>query len=124
MWTHADSVDFTFTNTDTLAPINLVFGLRVNDAFRYRNAWVQFKVKTPTGGETTSLREFVLAQPDGTWNVERSGGGYGFEQVLIGNVRLQEFGDYRIRAIQFMREDSLRGVEEVRFTVEPFERER
>ncbi len=119
-WTFADSVDFTFTPEDTITPLNLVFGLRVNEDFKYRNIWVQFKVKSPSGRETTSLREFVLAQTDGTWNVERDGGGYGFEQVLVGNIRLQELGEHRIRAIQYMRQDSLLGVEDVRFTVEPF----
>jgi len=123
-WRYADSLVFPIDNADTSSARQLRVQLELNDNYPYSNLYLKFRVKTPKGQQSQSLTEFILSDPLGNWNVDKSWfGGYKFEQVLVKNIRLQETGQYEIHIAQFMRNDTLPGVSRVSFILEPMSTE-
>jgi gliding motility-associated lipoprotein GldH len=113
-WRYQDSVTFEIQAQDTSNFHRLVFGVSLNKNYPYRNLYVKFRTQTPSGSTRTSLPQFVLAKPSGQWYVQEDWGGtYKFRQVMLNNVKFQESGTYRITAHQYMRRDTLPGIEAV-----------
>lgn len=117
-WRYADSLELPYTAPDT-TPRRLVLELTIDGkAYPYRNLWVQTTVVPPGGTAQQSRIEFVLASPEGEWNIARSGDGYGARAVLAPQLKLQPGKPYIFRVAQLMRTDTLLGVQEVAVRVE------
>lgn len=119
-WQFADSLRLEVNVTDTQTPHRLVFELELDaEDYPYRNLYVRFHVTPPGGQRITTVREFLLANAAGRWTVEPSGGTLAFKQSLIQPLVFQQPGQYRFEVTQFMRHDTLPGVEAVSLRVEP-----
>lgn len=119
-WVYHDSVRFEQTVVDTHQLYRLRLTLKVNDEYRYRNLYVRFRAESPGGAAQTSLAQLVLSDSLGNWLSERSWQGtYHFETVLNDSARFAQAGTYQFYLRQYMREDTLQGVEAVEFIAEP-----
>ncbi len=107
-WKSNQVLPFTFTIKDTITPYNFYIVLRHEDAYRYKNIWLNILVKDPDSSYTIK-REFILAD-----NTKWLGTGMDdiVEHRMTFNalpIRLKK-GDYTFTLQQIMREDPLQHV--------------
>jgi gliding motility-associated lipoprotein GldH len=104
-WKASDKPLFDFKITDTTALYDIYFVIRHEDAYHYKNIWLNIAVKDPDSAYIIK-REFVLAD-----NTKWLGTGMDdiFEQRLLFNaspIHLKK-GNYHFSLQQVMREDPL-----------------
>jgi gliding motility-associated lipoprotein GldH len=103
-WASGDKKSFTFNIPDSTSPYNIWLVVRHEDAYNYRNIWLNIEVKEPDTSYTIR-REFMLAG-NNRWL------GTGMDDVFEERVnfaalpRLKK-GDYTFTLQQIMREDPL-----------------
>lgn len=100
-------------------PTDVWLGLRFSEEYNYRNIWLKYRIDIPGDTTRTALTQWMLQEPTGEWLAGERGGYYGFEQPIVQGFRFNRKGTYRFTIIQFMRQDSLKGVGEARFRITP-----
>ena len=117
-WLFADSLEIEVQARDT-QPRNLVVAVTLNENYPYRNLWLRTSVRQPGRPASHSRVEFLLADVEGKWLVKQ-----GFdntmqvEAVLAQAMRLKPDSVYHFGVAQYMRMDTLPGVERVELRVE------
>lgn len=117
-WAYKDSLTLKYNNSTANSACALKLGLTFSQDYPYRNIYIRFTMKAPNGVMQTSVSEFLLSEPDGTWHVEPDWReNYHFETILNPRTTLPQIGDYEFKLVQYMRDDVLKGVKAVRFSV-------
>lgn len=104
---------FTAAITDTINPYNVIISVRHTQQYPYQNMWLFVE----RAGEMDTI-EFYLADQRGRW----LGNGFGnsrempvlYQRAVVFPVR----GEYTYRIWQGMREDDLRGVQDIGLIIE------
>lgn len=92
--------------------------IRNNNQYPYRNIYLFTKLKSPKGEVLIDTLEYQLADPAGKWL------GYGMGEIKQNtlvykeNISLQDTGIYQFQVIHAMREDNLKGIEDISLMVE------
>lgn len=121
-WRYADSLKVVRAVSDTAQAYKLSLALNVSDNYRYGNLFIQFRMQGPDSMQQTSLTQFILTDSAGNWLADRSlRGNYHFETVLNPRVKFSKPGEYVFWLKQYMRTDTLLGVEALHFDVVPLE---
>ena len=116
---HKDSLAvFEVSITDISANYNIYVNIRNNNRYPYQNFWfftTQIMLDRTTVNDTI---ECYLADNRGKWL--GSGVGAAFEMSVLceQNVRFNEEGIYQYKITQGMREDILRGIQDIGLQVE------
>lgn len=117
-WMYRDSLDFNFKISDTSAIYNLYVDVAHADTFAAQNLYVKLYTRFPDGkrpGKTVSLDLFDAAgAPVG----KCSGQTCAAHILLQENAYFATPGDYGLTIHQFMRRDSLPGIQSVGFSIE------
>ncbi len=118
-WSYADSLDFVFHITDSSSK-TLRLNFSVTEEYPYKNLYLQFRVIPPEGNSQSSLSNFILMDAEGKWYVSRSffGKEYRFSRPIAENLHFPAPGKYTVRVIQFMRDDTLRGITGLKLCME------
>jgi len=116
---HKDSAAvFNVKITDTLQFYKFLINLRHNDNYRYSNFYLFLNTRLPDGLRTRDTIEMTIADFTGKW----LGKGFGTlrdNQILIReNLRFPRKGTYHFTIEQAMREEVLKGIENVGIRVE------
>jgi gliding motility-associated lipoprotein GldH len=116
---HKDSAAvFNVKITDTLRFYRFFINLRHNDNYRYSNFYLFLNTRLPDGLRTRDTIEMTIADFTGKW----LGKGFGTlrdNQILIReNLRFPRKGTYHFTIEQAMREEVLKGIENVGIRVE------
>ena len=104
-WKSNELLPFTFTIKDTSSLYNFYVVLRHEDAYRYKNIWLNIQVKDPDSSYTIK-REFTLAD-NSKWL------GTGMDDIIDHRMIFNALpislkkGDYTFTLQQIMREDPL-----------------
>ncbi len=116
-WEADSAVHFTFCITDTLATYDVLIHLRHTQRYPYQNMWLFIDEVTPTLSKSDTI-EFYLADQRGQW----LGNGWGNlrEMPVLYKQRatFPAAGEYTYTIHQGMREDCLRGVNDIGLTIE------
>ncbi len=116
-WEADSAVAFTFTITDSLAAYDLILHVRHTQQYPYQNMWMFVEGVTPTGALVDTI-EFYLADQRGQW----LGNGWGnlreMPVLYIHKMVFPASGDYTCRIYQGMRDECLRGINDVGLSVE------
>lgn len=97
---------------------NFYLIVRNNNQYPYRNIYLFTKLKSPKGEVLIDTLEYQLADPAGKWL------GYGMGEIKQNtlvykeNISLQDTGIYQFQVIHAMREDNLKGIEDISLMVE------
>jgi gliding motility-associated lipoprotein GldH len=113
-WLYADSLTFTYDNQESgFYPLQLK--VNVKNDYPYRNLWLKLQVTAPDGKTQTALSEFLLMDEIGNWHVDRSwlSNYRNFETQWGKGITLPQKGKYQIKVIQYMRDDTLKGIRSV-----------
>jgi gliding motility-associated lipoprotein GldH len=117
-WTYADTLDFPITIEDTTRLYNLDLELRHTREYPFENLYVQIHTNFPGGKRLSRRLSLELADDAGLWQ-----GDCGRHSCKI-TIPLQQGaffnvpGEYLFTLEQFMRRDSLPGLESIEFKVE------
>jgi gliding motility-associated lipoprotein GldH len=116
IWTYADSLVIQPEISDTQQVYAVWLDLQVNAKFQYRNLFVHQLIIPPGDSAFQNIQEFTLQAEDGTWLVEPDWfGSARFQVPLLQGFKFQTPGVWTFSIAQFMRKDTLLGVEQVRW---------
>jgi len=124
IWSKDNSVEFTFSEMDTLQAHDMFINVRNDNSFPYNNLFLIAKLEFPNGESVTDTLEYEMALPDGTW----LGKGYGSikENKLWykENIVFASSGVYTLRIAHAMRKNgdvngviNLEGITDVGFEI-------
>ena len=113
-WLKNAEQQFDFNIAQAQNPKNITFVVRNNNSYPYSN--IRFIVKVSnlkTKKAETDTVDYTMAKPDGEW----LGKGYGETKEIHfpyrTNYRFPNEGTYRIGITQAMRNDTLKGIEDI-----------
>ncbi len=116
-WEADSAVSFTVNVTDTLTPYDICLHLRHTQQYPFQNLWLFVENTTPTETQIDTL-EFFVADQRGKW----LGSGWGNLRELAlpykQTVVFPTAGAYTFRIQQGMRDECLRGINDIGLTIE------
>jgi len=116
---HKDSlVVFTVPVTDTLQNHNLRVNVRNETTYNYSNLWLFVEIIQPDGETMKDTFQMVLAEPSGKWLGDGIGKLKTRQAIFRRNVYFPVSGEYTVKIQHGMREETLRGIHDVGFSVE------
>ena len=118
VWNYSDSVLFAYTITDTASRYNLYIDITHADTFASQNLYLRFNTIFPDGKRASSVLSFDFFNSKGENNGECSGGHCTLRSVIQENALFKQPGEYQLVIEQFMRQDSVPGVQSVGLMVE------
>lgn len=118
VWTYRDSLDFKFTVSDTTELYNMYVDFGHADTFPNQNIYLRLYTHFPDGKRLSRARSFDLFNPQGESNGNCSGGECRVHSLLQDNAYFNRPGEYIITLAQFMRRDSLPGINSVGLLIE------
>ena len=118
VWESDDVKTFSFDIKDTISQVNLWVNLRTTTDYAYENIYMFLNSEYPNGESNLDTLEFILAQPDGKWNGEKSGTIIEFHSMIASGGRFNTSGQYSFSFQQAMRDESLSDVVDIGFRVE------
>ncbi len=116
-WEKDKEYYFTFHIEDNTTPYNVSFQLRNNNLYPYQNLWLFYSEEQPIGPLVRDTIECVLADEYGKWY----GSGISLYQSsfpLRTNYTFPHKGQYTFSFRQGMRNDTLRGIQEIGLRIE------
>lgn len=117
-WTYADSLSFDFTIDDTLSIYNLNVTVDHGTDYPYQNLYVRLHTRFPDGQRLTEQVSLELAGKAGNWLGDCDSEDCSLLIPIQTDAYFNQAGNYRLTIQQFMRRDTLAGVEAVTFGVE------
>lgn len=120
-WSQADTIRLDFENSDTSQAYQLVFPIRFDDDYKFRNIYLRLQVISPQGVAGDNAYNFDLMDEYGEWYTNFQGGGYKFRLDLPDAARLNQNGTYRFKLYHYMREERLCGISDVGIELVPLD---
>jgi gliding motility-associated lipoprotein GldH len=117
VWDKDKEYYFTFQIEDISKPYNISFEVRNNNLYPYQNLWIFYSEEQPVGSMKRDTMECILADEYGKW----LGDGISIFQsgFLIRTGHLFPVkGQYTFSFRQGMRDDNLRGIQEIGLRIE------
>jgi gliding motility-associated lipoprotein GldH len=116
-WEKEKEYYFTFMIDDNTVPYNITFEIRNNNLYPYQNLWIFYSEEQPFGPLLRDTMECVLADDYGKWK------GEGISLFQSGfpvrtNYRFPIKGQYTFSFRQGMRDNDLRGIQEIGLRIE------
>ncbi|MEL6844761.1 MAG: hypothetical protein AAFP02_16240 [Bacteroidota bacterium] len=118
-WPAEESLDFRFANASP-ASKQVQIDFRFSADYPYQNIWLQLEITDPQGKLSTVLIGDTLMDISGVW-IDQPEVGTKVDWSLqpAPTIELSQNGEYQFRLRQYMREDILSGVEEVKLKLLP-----
>jgi gliding motility-associated lipoprotein GldH len=118
VWTYRDSAVFEFDVQDTSKLYNLYLNLAAQPSFATENLYVRLHTAFPDGKRLALAKSFDVFDKQGKVMGSKSGGAHVQHIMLQEHTFFNQMGKYRIVVEQFMRQDSLPGIEAIGLDVE------
>ncbi len=103
---------------DTLSEHTIYFNLRNTGLYKYSNLFVLLTIQGPNAEPETQRLEFKLAHPDGEWLGSGLGAIYSNQIPMIEKIKFPKKGVYSFTIEQNMRENPLKGIEDIGIRIE------
>jgi gliding motility-associated lipoprotein GldH len=117
IWEKDKEYYFTCPISDTTASYNITFEVRNNNLYPYQNLWIFYAEEPPAGVIWRDTMECMLADEFGRWR----GKGISLFQSsfpIRTNYKFPVSGQYTFSFRQGMRNNTLRGIQEIGLRVE------
>jgi len=112
IWDKQSEYFFTFRISDNNIPYNIFIQVRNNSLYPYQNLWLFCEEKRPDGVSVRDTTEFMLADDFGKWTgngITLFQNSFLYKQACL----FPDTGQYTIAIRQGMREDELKGIEDI-----------
>ena len=117
-WEKDSPVIFNFHIANTNQQYNLYLNVRNKTSYNYRNLWLFIEITEPDGTMKKDTFEITIATSTGEW----LGKGFGelkiLESIFHRDVTFSKTGVYTIKIQHGMRENNLKGINDIGFMVE------
>jgi gliding motility-associated lipoprotein GldH len=120
-WERDSLVNFDIDITNTVQKYNLYLNVRNKPSYNYSNLWLFVDIKEPDGAVSKDTVEIILAEPDGKWLGEGFNGLKTHVNIFKSYFTFDKTGVYSIKIQQGMRENNLKGINDIGFRVEKTE---
>lgn len=117
-WRYPDTLNFSFSVTDTTLLYNLVMRFEYADTFPEQNVYLKLHTLFPDGKRLRKMKSFEFFDAGGQSLGRCSGHTCSISTMLQENAFFKLPGTYVITVEQFGRRDPLRGVKSVGLRVE------
>lgn len=117
-WTYADTLDYALAIEDTTEVYSLFLELGHTTSYGFQNLYVRIHTRFPDGQRPAKVVSLELADKAGIWAGDCSNQRCTVRIPLQENAYFNQPGEYLFTIEQFMRQDSLPGVERVAFLVQ------
>lgn len=124
VWKSSDIVKFSVPVTDTLQACNFYINIRNSTQYPYSNLFLFIKTFYPNGKISVDTVECYLADVEGKWLGNRSGGRVDNRIMFRKGFRFRMLGTYSFEFEQAMRTEELKGIENFGIRIEKFEIEK
>ena len=113
IWTYADSITLSFSVEDTSRLYRLEGLVTHSDEYGYQNLYVDIHTNYPSGKRSQQPLSIDLADNSGRWYGNCRGGACRINIDLQPKVKFDETGTYRLVFHQYMRKESIEGIESI-----------
>ncbi len=110
-WNYKNDVYFTVP-IENVKPKELIIAVRNTADYQKSNLWLFLTLTTPSGTILRDTLDCPLADDYGYWLGDGFSGLY-LTKHLVKDVKLEEQGDWRLAITQGMRQDSIKGIQEI-----------
>jgi len=117
-WTVADSLEWRFTVSDTSTVYDLCLAVTHANGYPFQNCYVHFHTVFPDGQRLDQVVSLELQNPTGQWLGDCSGESCTLRIPIQQGAYFNRPGEHILRLEQYMRQDTLTGVEAFRLRVE------
>ena len=110
-WNIKDSLHFS-QNIENPQSAAIAIQATYNEDYAFQNIYLRLRVKSPSGKDTSYIILDTLMDKMGKW---RGGAGKKHELLMLDTLQLtlKEKGQYDIHITQYMRKDTLCGIESI-----------
>lgn len=112
-WSYENIPSFTVRIDDITKKYGIAINFRHNKDYKFSNVFVLLHEKGPGIRDTAYRHELKLAERDGRWTGEASGGLYHTEFLAKDNFQFPDTGQYTLSVEQNMRVNPLVGVSDI-----------
>lgn len=117
-WAYGDTLRWDFEVADTNAIYDLLLTIEHGTDFRYQNCYVQFHTLFPQGEVLTEKVSLELQTQVGQWLGDCGSSDCELTIPIQQNAFFNQPGNYAILMEQYMRQDSLPGIESFNLRIE------
>lgn len=115
VWTYQDSVNFEVDIQDTVQLYALLLDINHSVNFKTQNLYVYIYTQMPNGERLSKQLNIDLAEPSGKWFGDCSGQHCNVPINLQKKAYFNQLGKYKFTIKQYMREDLLKGINNITF---------
>ena len=116
-WTYADQLAFSFEITDTLKVYSLFLDITHDVDFQFQNLYTNIYTTFPSGEQLKELASLELTTKGTLWLGNCNRKSCTLSIPIQEAAYFSEVGNYTVALEQFMRQDSLQGVEKFTFRI-------
>lgn len=117
-WSYISPVSFKFDIKDTSQNYDVLIFIRNESRYSYSNLWINYTFLSPTHQISKPERmEFTLASANGRWLGTGLGDLIDHKFIMLENIRFHEKGIFTIQLKHEMRDDKLKGIRNVGFSI-------
>lgn len=117
-WSVPDSLEWRFTVSDTAAVYDLFLDITHTLAYPFQNCYVHFHTIFPDGERLDQVVSLELQTAGGPWLGDCGGGNCTLRIPIQQGAYFNRPGEHVLRLEQYMRQDTLPGIEAFRLRVE------
>lgn len=124
-WNKDNTIEFSFSEMDTLQRHNLFIIVRNDATFPYSNLYLIAELESPTGETVKDTLQYEMSMSDGTWLGKGFGSMKENKLWYKENIVFPTSGLYKVRLSQAMRKNgsvngvvNLEGITDVGFEIE------
>ncbi len=116
-WSYTDTARFDFAIPATETAYNFYLTVEHDADFAYQNFYVLLHTGFPNGKRQSQQLSLQLAGDFGAWKGDCSRSTCSQEILFLRKARFEQVGDYYLTVAQHSREEPLRGIQSIGFTV-------
>lgn len=117
-WPYADSLTYAFSIADTQQIYNLYLEVDHLVDYPYQNLYINVRTVFPDGEDIAQVLSLELSDKQGFWQGDCNSKACNLRIPIQEGAYFNQFGDYRIVIEQYMRTDSLRGLQSIGLQLE------
>jgi gliding motility-associated lipoprotein GldH len=117
-WQYKDTLDFSFDIKDTLQIYDIVLHVKHKTSYPFQNMYAKISTAFPNGKRIEQVLSIELAEPSGKWNGDANSEHSDFHLAIQPDAYFNLAGKHTITLAQFMRVDSLKGIEKIGLAIE------
>jgi gliding motility-associated lipoprotein GldH len=117
-WLYNDTLNFDFEIADTNKLYDIWFDIQHKENFAFQNIYLNIFTLLTQEKRAKQLLSIELCDPAGKWFGKKSDKSVNYQLKIQENAFFDKIGKYQITLEQFMRTDTIRGIQKIGIRIE------